>query len=202
MQEYGFSLTRVLPYKYRIVDSVLIRENTGRWKPVFSHILRSVSYTKNVVIYDNLNIKYIKSNSFHFKEPLLTKIDISLISETKIYDLLPNRQFADNRYKLFRRDNNRNGGRVILYVKENISCKLVNSFNCSEENRIIALRFSISNTKWLRLDLYKLSLRNNPAGIYLLKVNNRNTRTRCEICSKLTIKTPERRLESFRCLYC
>ena len=32
-----------------------------------------------------------------------------------------------------------------------------------------------------------------PAGIYLLKVNNRNTRTKCEICSKLTIKTPERR---------
>ena len=31
-----------------------------------------------------------------------------------------------------------------------------------------------------------------PAGIYMLKVNNRNTRTRCEICSKLTIKTPER----------
>ena len=27
-----------------------------------------------------------------------------------------------------------------------------------------------------------------PAGIYLLKVNNRNIRTRCEICSKLTIK--------------
>ena len=32
----------------------------------------------------------------------------------------------------------------------------------------------------------------NPAGIYLLQVNNRNNRTRCEICSKLTIKTPER----------
>ena len=30
------------------------------------------------------------------------------------------------------------------------------------------------------------------AGIYLFKVNNRNTRTRCEICSKLTIKTIER----------
>ena len=35
-----------------------------------------------------------------------------------------------------------------------------------------------------------------PAGIYLLKVNNRNTRTRCEIYSKLTRKTPERRLAS------
>ena len=30
---------------------------------------------------------------------------------------------------------------------------------------------------------------NNSAGIYLFKVNNRNTRTRCEICSKLTINT-------------
>ena len=30
-----------------------------------------------------------------------------------------------------------------------------------------------------------------PAGIYLLKVNNRNARTRCEICSKLTIKIPD-----------
>ena len=31
----------------------------------------------------------------------------------------------------------------------------------------------------------------SPASIYLLKVNNRNTRTRCEICSKLTIETLE-----------
>ena len=32
-----------------------------------------------------------------------------------------------------------------------------------------------------------------PAGIYLLKVNNRSSRARREICSKLIIKTPERR---------
>ena len=32
-----------------------------------------------------------------------------------------------------------------------------------------------------------------PADIYFLKVNNRNTRTMCEIYSKLTIKPPERR---------
>ena len=31
-----------------------------------------------------------------------------------------------------------------------------------------------------------------PAYIYLFKVNYRNTSKRCEICSKLTIKTPER----------
>ena len=32
-----------------------------------------------------------------------------------------------------------------------------------------------------------------PAGIYLFKVNNGNTRTTCETCSKLTIKIPKRR---------
>ena len=32
-----------------------------------------------------------------------------------------------------------------------------------------------------------------PACNYIIKVTNRNTRTRCEICSKLTIKTPKQR---------
>ena len=31
-----------------------------------------------------------------------------------------------------------------------------------------------------------------PAGNYMIKVNNKNTRARCEICLTLTIKTPER----------
>ena len=32
-----------------------------------------------------------------------------------------------------------------------------------------------------------------PANIYLFKVKKRNTRKGCVLCSKLTIKTPERR---------
>ena len=32
-----------------------------------------------------------------------------------------------------------------------------------------------------------------PADNYMFKVNNRNTKTRFEICSKLTIRTSERR---------
>ena len=45
----------------------------------------------------------------------------------------------------------------------------------------------------------------NDSGLWtssLFKVNNRKTRTRCEICSKSTIKTPERRQASFWGLYC
>ena len=32
-----------------------------------------------------------------------------------------------------------------------------------------------------------------------LKINNRNTKKRCEICSNLTIKTPERRKYCLGC---
>ena len=37
-----------------------------------------------------------------------------------------------------------------------------------------------------------MELKLNPAYIYLFKVNNRNSKKRCEISSKLTIKTPKR----------
>ena len=33
----------------------------------------------------------------------------------------------------------------------------------------------------------------SPGNIYLFKINDKNTGKRCEICSNLTIKTPERR---------
>ena len=37
-----------------------------------------------------------------------------------------------------------------------------------------------------------------PAGNYMFKVNNKNTRTRCEIYSELTVKT----MALFWCVYC
>ena len=55
---------------------------------------------------------------------------------------------------------------------------------------------SLVETPLLEIQLLKMPLPLNfgsiyPAGIYLFKVNKRNTRTKDEICSKLTIKTPE-----------
>ena len=62
------------------------------------------------------------------------------------------------------------------------------------------------NMNGMRLNIlrgFSFQNRFNPTGICLIKFNNRNTRTMCEIYSKLTIKTPERQcLMSFWwCLY-
>ena len=58
-------------------------------------------------------------------------------------------------------------------------------------NRLIMIKFEKSLKKFLKSSVYNSCLK-VPAKIYLLKVNNRNTRARCEVCSKLTIKTLER----------
>ena len=66
--------------------------------------------------------------------------------------------------------------------------------------------WTVSNIDWtvskISVEMIKLDmllfilvlLRLRYAAVnYMFKVNNRNTRTKCEIYSKLTIKTPERR---------
>ena len=56
MRKYRFLLTLILSSTDIIVDSVLIRENTGKWKTVFSHILCSDVFSKNIWI--NLEVVY------------------------------------------------------------------------------------------------------------------------------------------------
>ena len=50
----------------------------------------------------------------------------------------------------------------------------------------------LAGNTWVHFFCYLLVLDKYPVGNYMFKFNNRNTRTRCEICSELTIKTPER----------
>ena len=52
-------------------------------------------------------------------------------------------------------------------------------------NAVLVNMGTIKGISWMKLQ------NKFPASIYLLKVNNTSTRTRCKICSKLTIKTPE-----------
>ena len=62
----------------------------------------------------------------------------------------------------------------------------------SAPQNFIRLNFYLKNSK-KAFHFFRILFLENTADIYLLKVNSRDTRTRCEICSKLTIKTPERR---------
>ena len=65
------------------------------------------------------------------------------------------------------------------------------------DSRCVILSIIIQNLLNFHILLFQARTLNFPANIYSFKVNNRNTRKRCEICSKLTTKTPERR--QWRC---
>ena len=71
-----------------------------------------------------------------------------------------------------------------VFIKIRFCLKLIN-LDYLTNTASFLLAFWHSENTW--------SSKLSPIGIHLLKINNRNTRTRCEICSKLTIKTPERR---------
>ena len=58
---------------------------------------------------------------------------------------------------------------------------------CITDRTIVSVHVSSKRCHFKQLVLY------NPANIYLFKVDNRNARKRCEICSNVTIKTPEGR---------
>ena len=58
---------------------------------------------------------------------------------------------------------------------------------------IVHVEFCRSLTIWLYQEIGYLQHPCHPAGDYMFIVNNKNFRKRCEIHSKLTIKTPERR---------
>ena len=61
------------------------------------------------------------------------------------------------------------------------------------QNRLtISRQRKLEERKWFCDHLKWCKFCKCPANIYLLKVNNRNTGKRCEICSKLTKKTLER----------
>ena len=81
MREYGFSLTSIFPYESRIVDSVLMQENAGKRKSVFSHILRSVT------LY--LSIFKIFPSSAVWAQYLANVSIISLTYEKQIYSRIP-----------------------------------------------------------------------------------------------------------------
>ena len=66
---------------------------------------------------------------------------------------------------------------VISFLKKNRDTPEI-----TKQNFSLAIDFS---------SVFQLS-KNISADIFLFKVNNSNTKERCEICLKLTIKKPER----------
>ena len=92
-----------------------------------------IKYPSNIII-GHLNINSIR-NKFELLSFLIGgKVDILLISETKIDSTFPTSQFLMNGYSnIYRLDRNDKGGAIMLFVKYNLIRFAASGFCFSEK---------------------------------------------------------------------
>ena len=88
-------------------------------------------------------------NKFDFLcEQIKGSIDIFMISESKLDESFPQGQFLiDGFHTPFRFDRNKNGGRILLFVREDIPAKVLSHDFPSTENFFVEIILHIK--KWL-----------------------------------------------------
>ena len=81
--------------------------------------------------------------------------DIFIVTETKLDDSFPLSQFKINGYSPpFRLDRNRNGGGVIIYVREDIPSKQLNKHILPDDIEALFLEINFRKSKWLLCGTY------------------------------------------------
>ena len=110
-------------------QSILNNDNT-----LFGDKLKSLRIENlNRVIIAQININSIRNKFDALVSDIRGNIDILMISETKIDNSFPTRQFLIDGYTApYRLDRNSAGGGILVYVREDIPSKLlsVNFQNC------------------------------------------------------------------------
>ena len=102
----------------------------------------------------HLNINSIR-NKFILAENIVKAFDLFLISESKLDSTFPMNQFHIFGFKVFRRDRNRFGGGLILYINKNIPCKPLNDHPTFSNLELIAIEIYQNKRRWLFIGLYK-----------------------------------------------
>ena len=104
----------------------------------------------NNVIIGHLNINSIR-NKFELLSFLIDgKVDVFLISETKIDGTFPTSQFLMSGYcNVYRLDRNDKGGGIMLFVKDNLITFPLSRFCFSEKTEIFCVELNLRKQKWL-----------------------------------------------------
>ena len=105
------------------------------------------------ILLGHMNINSIRNKFEPFVNLVKDKLDIILISETKIDDTFPKSQFEIQGYSPpFRLDRNAHGGGLLFYARSDIPCKSLPLV--SESIECIISEITISKKKWLTLGIY------------------------------------------------
>ena len=101
----------------------------------------------NRIIIAQININSIRNKFDALVSGIRGNVDILTISETKIDDSFPNKQFLIDGYTApYRLDRNSVGGGILVYVREDVSSKLI-SVNFQNREGFF-LEMNLRKKKW------------------------------------------------------
>ena len=146
----AFQENNIDPKEYKPVNSSNIQEESSL-DSLRKLRLRNV----NKVIIDNININSLPANFDQVKEVILKNVDILVITETKLDDTFPLGQFYVEGFTMpYRLDSNRNGGGVIIYVREDIPSKILEKHKLPQDVEGMFVELNFRKIKWLLFGTY------------------------------------------------
>ena len=111
-------------------------------------------HPKNIP-FGHLNINSLRNKFDYFEEIIENKFDVFRVSECKLDLSFPDTQFQIDNYNMIRKDRNKTRGGLFFYVNQDLSCKIVNTYNFSTNIEILTIELVLTKRKWLILGLYK-----------------------------------------------
>ena len=118
------------------------------------------------IILGHLNINSLRNKFESIADVIQGTFDIFLLSETKIDESFPDKQFRLNNYKIFRKDRNRYGGGIMFYVNENLPCKSLTT-KIDNLTETIFLEFNVQTSKLWVVTNHQAKTKNFSSVIYL-----------------------------------
>ena len=101
------------------------------------------------IIFGQININSIRNKFDLLMNIIKNEIDIFMISETKIDNSFPISQFTMTGYSIpFRLDRTSHGGGILLFVREDIPCKIIKT-DCDADFEGIFVEINLRKKKWL-----------------------------------------------------
>ena len=119
------------------------------------NVLRAKNSERLVI--GHININSIENKFDSLASLVKDKVDIIMISETKIDDSSPQNQFLMEGYSVpFRLDRNSVGGGIMIYIRDDIPCKELKSYVLPEDVEGIFIEINIRKVKWVLMGGYNL----------------------------------------------
>ena len=109
----------------------------------------------NKVIIGNLNINSIRNKFEQLKKTVLKYIDILVVTETKLDETFLESLFLmDGFSKPYKLDRNKNGGGVMIFIRDTISSKILEKHIFPNDVESIFVELNFRKCKWLLCGTY------------------------------------------------